>query len=66
MKKGGFKRKGARNEDVDDLSEDRYGLRGRRKRVKNEDLRENIVIGGPSSKNNQSSTNIFENEKSEL
>jgi len=56
LKKGGYKRRVGRPslEEAEDLSaEERYGLRGRKKRQKNDEIREN----NNTNKNNQSSLN---------
>lgn len=61
LKKGGVKRKVGRPslEEADDLSgEDRYGLRGRKKRLKGEELRE----GMNANKTAHSSSNVNENQ----
>jgi hypothetical protein len=58
LKKGGYKRKVGRPslEDADDLSgEERYGLRGRKKRQKADDFKEPLPFG--SSKPAHSSSN---------
>lgn len=61
LKRGGYKRKVGRPslEDADDLSgEERYGLRGRKKRQKADDLRENMNL----NKTSHSSLNVQENQ----
>lgn len=61
LKKGGYKRRVGRPslEEAEDLSgEERYGLRGRKKRIKGDDPRESMNF----NKLQQSSSNVNENQ----